>query len=258
MAAAPLFTRAIVRKPCPEIIHGLTTANLGEPDYETALAQHDRYIRALESCGIAVTVLDANPAFPDSTFVEDTAVLTPHGAVVTRPGAPSRREEIRDMEVVLKKFFTQIEYIRDPGTLEGGDVMQVESHYFIGLSGRTNTEGAHQLKRILRSWGYSASVVSTRDVLHLKSEVSWIGEGRLLATGKFAEKEDFQRLTILRVPEEESYAANSILVNNRVLIPSGFSQTRLLLEEAGCRLIELEVSEFRKLDGGLSCLSLRF
>ena len=150
-----MFTNAIVRRPCPAIVDGLTTSKLGKPDYNLALQQHIQYMKALMACGLKVHILDPDSNFPDSTFVEDTALLIPDCAIITNPGAPSRRGEIKDIAVLLKKYFPNMERIESPGTVDAGDIMMVGSHYFIGLSERTNETGAKQVIDILKGYGLS-------------------------------------------------------------------------------------------------------
>jgi dimethylargininase len=253
-----IFTKALVRKPCRNMVHGLSTAGLGTPDYEKASAQHAAYIAALRECGLAVTVLEADETYPDSVFIEDTAVLSETTAVITRPGAPSRQGEERAVAVALRPFFTELQAIGEPGTLEGGDVLKAGDHFFIGVSGRTNLKGASRLAAILEQSGYAATLVPLRDVLHLKTGVSYLEHKRMLACGEFLRHPLLSSFEMIPVPAQESHAANSIWVNGRVLVPAGFPKTRDAIEEAGYETMLVDVSEFRKLDGGLSCLSLRF
>ncbi len=252
------FTKAIVKKPCAQMVNGLTTANLGKPDYEKAVEQHTEYINALKTCGLEVTVLEPDNKFPDSVFVEDTAILTPDCAIITNPGADSRKMVVAAIEDVLREFYKNIERIHTPGTVDGGDVMMAGSHFFIGISERTNPEGAHQLMKILEKYGYSGSTVALKNILHLKSGVAYLDNNYLVATREFAEKEEFRSFDLLKVIDGESYAANCVRINSFVLVVKGFPKTKMLIEHAGYKTIELDVSEFRKVDGGLSCLSLRF
>jgi dimethylargininase len=253
-----MFTRAIVRTPGRSMVCGLTNANLGPPDYARALVQHRQYIAALQSCGLEVLILDAEEAYPDSTFIEDAALLTPQGAVMTRPAAPSRRGETIGLRPVLECFYRRIEAITAPGTLDGGDVLQVGQHFYIGLSGRTNRAGAEQLIRILAGWGMSASTVPVARFLHLKTGVTGVAEQTLLATGEFVACPEFSAFTILPVARGQTGAANCIALNGRVLMPAGFPRVRQQLAARGLQPLEVDISEFAKLNGGLTCLSLRF
>lgn len=252
------FTKAIVRTPCERIIEGLSSADLGKPDYHLAMQQHEKYIQALKDCGLEVRILPPDNEFPDSTFVEDTALLTPEVAIITNPGAQSRKEEILSMQAVVEEYFNEISFIRSPGTLEAGDVMMAGSHYYIGLSDRTNNEGAAQLATILEQYGMTASMVEIGDMLHLKSGVSYLENNMLLAIEHMDANPSFTHLDIIPVPSLESYAANSLWINGTVLVPEGYPVTLQNIISADYDTIVLDMSEFRKLDGGLSCLSLRF
>jgi dimethylargininase len=252
------MNHAIVRCPCPELVRGITTANLGEPDYDLALQQHYSYIKALESCGLTVTVLPSDSRFPDSVFIEDVALCTPRCAVVTRPGAPTRRDETDGIHAVLESFFESVEEITAPGTVEAGDIMMVGDHFYIGISERTNLPGAAQLIGILNKYGLTGSTVPLRTMLHLKTGVNYLDKNTLLITGELLSHSTFQHFNRIEVDPEEAYAANSLFINGTVLVPAGFPKTRHKIESAGYPVLPVDVSEFRKLDGGLSCLSLRF
>ncbi len=253
-----MFTKAIVKIPCENMIRGLTSVNLDIPNYLESLVQHQYYINALRKCGLEVTILDADENYPDSTFIEDTALLTPHCAIITNPGTSSRKGEIHEIKKILINFYEIVEEIKEPGTLEAGDVMMVGAHYFIGLSERTNAQGASQLISILNKYGMTGSAVSLKNVLHLKSGVSYLENNNLLVTGEFKYHPEFQKYNLILIDGEEKYAANSLWINNNVLVPQGFPITKSKIEVLGYQTIEVDVSEFRKLDGGLSCLSLRF
>lgn len=253
-----MFTRAIVKTPCAAMINGLTGADLGTPDYQQALQQHASYVDALQACGMQIISLPADENFPDSTFVEDVALLTPECAILTRPGAASRTREVESMGPVIRDLYENVETIEAPGQVEAGDIMMVGKHFYIGLSDRTNQAGADQMIAILERYGMSGSVVSFEEVLHLKTGLGYLEDNNLLASGEFLNKPEFSQYNILEVPEEEAYAANSIWVNGTVLTPAGYPKTKALIEAAGYPVICVDVSEFRKIDGGLSCLSLRF
>jgi len=253
-----MFQTAIVRVPCEEMIHGISSASLGKPDYQLALKQHAGYIHALRSCGLEVSILPPDSRFPDSTFVEDVALCTSRFAVLCNPGAPSRNDEKTDMAPVLDSFFFLVERIETPGTLDAGDVMMVGNHFYIGLSERTNREGSEQLIHILQKHGMSGETVALKEMLHLKTGVSYLENDRMLVFGELITHKAFARFEKIVVAEAESYAANSLWVNGTILVPMGFPGTRDKIEQAGYPVLEVDVSEFRKLDGGLSCLSLRF
>jgi dimethylargininase len=254
-----MFKNAIVRTPAPTLVQGITSApELGVPDYDKALKQHQQYIKALEACGVQVKVLEKDDQYPDSCFVEDVAVCTRSFAMVTNPGAATRKGEERNISQVLGNYYENIERIQAPGTLEGGDVMMVKDHYYIGLSDRTNREGAEQFITALEKYGMTGSVIEMEEMLHLKTGLAYLEDNILLVAGEFRQKEEFSPFTRIEIPEDEGYAANCIRVNNYVLVPEGFEKTKKLIEEAGLKVKTVDTSEYRKLDGGLSCLSLRF
>ena len=253
-----MFSRAIVRTPCENLVNGITTANLGLPDYNLALIQHQGYVDALRKCGLEVIVLDANEGFPDSTFVEDTALLTPECAVITNPGVLSRRGETAGIRKVIRNYYSDIAEISEPGTLEAGDVKMVGNHYYIGLSKRTNEAGAKQLIDILESYRMTGSAIKLEKVLHLKTGVSYLEKNNFVVAGEFITNPEFKKYNQLKIDDDESYAANCVWINDHVLVAKGFPKTKKIIEEAGYNIIEVDVSEFQKLDGGLSCLSLRF
>jgi dimethylargininase len=251
-----VYTRAITRKPGRTLADGITTAGLGKPDLELARIQHREYVRALEACGLEVDVLSATDEYPDAVFIEDVAVCTPSCVILTRPGAPSRFGEAALLAADLEKRFDCIERI-EHGILDGGDVMTVGTHYFIGLSGRTNTQGARELREILARHGLSGSTVRVEGMLHLKTGVSYLENDVLLATREAGAHAQFAGLRMLEVPAAEAHAANSLWINDRVVMPAGYPRTRTLVGKAGYAIVEVDISEFRKLDGGVSCLSLR-
>ena len=253
------FENVFVKKPAPTMVEGISTANLGKPNYKKALKQHENYIKAMKKCGVNIKVLEADSQFPDSVFVEDPAVLTEKCAIITNPGAESRRDEKIKMKKILKEYFPEkIHEIKSPGTLEGGDVMQVEDHFYIGLSNRTNREGAEQLVEYLERYSYSASIVEFEGILHLKTGISYIGDNTMVAIDLLSNKAEFDDYKIINISDDEAYAANCIRVNDYVIVPEGFEKSKKALEKEGFKTINVDVSEFRKIDGGLSCLSLRF
>ena len=252
-----MFSRAIARRPGRTLAAGISSAGLGKPDLDVAKVQHRAYVKALEGCGLMVDVLPPSDSYPDAVFVEDVAVCTPSCAILTRPGAESRRGEAALIAKAIDERFECVERIEE-GTLEGGDVMMVGTHFFIGLSARTDAAGARQMREILARHGLSGSTVGLEGMLHLKTGLSYLENGVLLATRPAAAHPQFADLRVLEVADEEAYAANSVWVNDRVLMPTGYPRTRGLVEKAGYCVVEVETSEFRKLDGGVSCLSLRY
>lgn len=253
-----MFSKAIVRIPGKSMINGVTTSNLGIPDYKKALIQHQAYIQVLKECGLDVTILKADEDFPDSTFVEDTALLTPHCAIITNPGAPSRKGEVVEMKSVISQFYPSIEQIQNPGTVEAGDIMMVGDHYYIGLSNRTNKEGAKQVIEILEKYGMSGSTIKLEKVLHLKTGLAYLEKNNLVVCEEFTTKPEFATFHKIEIPKNESYAANCIWINDTVIIPAGYPTATNKISQLAYKVVEIEMTEFEKLDGGLSCLSLRF
>lgn len=253
--------RAIVRPPGATFAEGLTTVDLGVPDLARALEQHAAYCEALERCGVALTRLPADPRHPDSTFVEDTAILTERRAILTRPGAASREGEVAAIRDPLSSFFPEFRTITPPGTLDGGDVCEADGHFLITISRRTNEEGARQLAAFLAEEGFTSSFIDIRgleEILHLKSGIAYPGEGRIVAIEALASHPALRSFEIVRVDPGEAYASNCVRVNERLLIAAGFPRLETTLRGLGYDVLPLEMSEFQKMDGGLSCLSLRF
>ncbi|MEO6835047.1 MAG: N(G),N(G)-dimethylarginine dimethylaminohydrolase [Candidatus Tumulicola sp.] len=255
------INNAVVRRPGSNCADGITTASLGAPVFEASRAQHAAYCAALRNAGVAVTVLEPAANFPDAHFVEDTAVLAATRAVLTRPGADARLGEVAAIREPLERFFEFIDEIVAPGRLDGGDVCDADAHVYIGLSHRTNLAGAMQLGEILKNAGQTATVIDIRDVpgiLHLKSGMSYLGDGRFVAIDALAPRIAAPPDRIFRVRAPEEYGANCIRVNSAVLLPAGHARLHEALARAGYAVVALDMSEFQKMDGGLSCLSLRF
>lgn len=253
-----MFTNVIVKTPGKSYLNGLTTSDLGQPVYNLLLEQHKEYVKALEKCGVAVTQQPASEEFPDSTFVEDAAVLTKDFAVIANPGAESRQDEIVEIESVLKNFYKKFHRIKAPGTLDGGDILQAEKQFYIGISERTNEEGALQLKGILESEGYEATIIPLKEFFHLKTGIAYLGNNQMVLAGEFVNHPAFDSYEKIVINKEDEYSANCIRMNDYVIIPSGYEETKRKINEAGYKTIELDMSEVQKHDGGLSCLSLRF
>ena len=250
-----MYTKAIVRRPGKNFAEGITTSTLGKPDFGKALEQHSAYCDALTGCGLELIVLEADERFPDGCFVEDTAIVTREVAVITRPGAESRLGEEAEISETLSEF-RKIETINIPGNLDGGDVLRVENHFFIGISGRTNRDGARQLSSILSKYGYTASEAEVGEGLHLKSGIAYLGKDNFISAEGFSKIAGFSGSIIL--DQEENYSANCLMVKDFLLIPKGFPKAKNKILELGYTVFELDMSEFKKMDGGLTCLSLLF
>jgi dimethylargininase len=259
------FTRAIVRPPARSFAAGLSSAVEGPPDVDRALEQHTTYVRALRDCGLEVTCLAPDGAYPDGTFVEDTAIVTARGAILTRPGAASREGEVRSIGECLRNFYAELPGIAAPGTVDGGDICEADGHFLVGVSARTNEYGARQLAEHLDRLGYTSSTIDIRanpGLLHLKSGIAYLGDGVWVVDrgiqGDLRAQGGVNVRDLILVSPSEAYAANCVRVNDAVLMAEGYPQMSAALDQRGCRIVQLEMSEFRKMDGGLSCLSLRF
>ncbi len=256
------FTHAIVRPPAPSFADGLTTVDLGPPDVDLALRQHGAYCQALQRHGCTLVTLPPDDTHPDSTFVEDTALIIPgRGAILTRPGADSRSGEVDAIGIALQPVFPALPRITAPGTLDAGDVCEAGDHVFIGLSHRTNAEGAAQLTDWLAGYGIAAATVDIRAVpgiLHLKSGIAAVDPRRLVLIEALADHPAFVGYDVVRVPAGEEYGANCVRVNDVIFTSAGQPGLDAALRALGNRLEVLDMSEYRKMDGGLSCLSLRF
>lgn len=252
-----MFSTAIVRRPGPDFARGLTTASLGTPDFEVMAGQHAAYVSALKRLGLEVVELPPLDGFPDAYFVEDAALVFPEVAVATRPGAESRRGEVETLVPVLSAF-RPVERLTAPGTLDGGDVLVVGRRVFVGLSGRTNEAGAGQLADVLAPHGYTVEPVPVGRGLHLKSSVNHLGSETVLLAPFLEGTPAFAGFRRIVVPAEEAYAANVLWVNGTVFVPAGYPVTLERVSALGLPVVVLEVMEAGKMDGGLTCMSLRF
>ena len=219
-------------------------------------AQHAAYADALRAAGLEIEMLDPLIGFPDAYFVEDVAVVAPELAVVARPGAASRRGEADAIVPVLARH-RALARLEEPATLDGGDVLIAGRTVFVGVSARTNEEGAAQLARVLEPHGYRSRTVPVASGLHLKSSVNWLGDETLLVSERLADRPEFRPFRRIVVDATEEPACNTLLVNGTVLTPAGFPKVRRQLDQIGLPVMELDLSEARKMDGGLTCMSLR-
>lgn len=252
------FSAAIVRRPGRSVAGGIRAIDRGPPDCARFRQEHSEYIRALERAGVRVTVLDALEAHPDSVFIEDAALCLPDGIVLLRPGAPSRTGEAAALGATLEQLGHLVIACQADGFIDGGDILTTESAIFVGLSERTDRRGFAWLESILERRGYPVRAVRTpAGVLHFKSDCCVLDGDTVLATYRLAGAECFASFRVLTVPRGEEAAANSIRVNDTVLVPAGFPATAELLAREGYAVETLAVSQASLLDGGLSCMSLR-
>jgi len=253
------FTHAISREPAASAVDGLRAVDTGAPDLARFRAHHADYVAALCEAGAEVTVLRPLEEFPDSVFVEDTALCLPEGAVVLRPGAPSRLGEAAAMAPTLGRFYDDVRRIEGPGFIEGGDVLVTEREILVGRSARTDAAGVAELGRAVADWGHRVRELATPPgVLHFKTDCALLDEETILATSRLAASGCFRGYRLVMVAAGEEAAANAIRFNDLVLAPAGFPRTAEALARAGYEVREVPNSEAAKLDGGMSCLSLRF
>ncbi len=253
------FSHAIARKPSARIVDGLRAVDTGTPDLEQIQQDHDHYVSLLKSTGAAVTVLEALDDYPDSVFVEDAALCLPEAAIAMRPGAPSRVGEAAVMTPVLSRFYSDVVSIAGPGFIDGGDILVTEREILVGRSARTDAAGIAELTQITARWGYQVREVNTpAGVLHFKTDCSLMDEETVLATQRLSDTGCFDGYRVINTADGEEAAANAIRFNGLVIMPAGFPQTAEKLSAAGYDVRQVGNTEAAKLDGGMSCLSLRF
>lgn len=260
MSVSTHFTHAITRRPAASIIRGLRAVDTGTPDLALMQAHHDAYIATLRETGAAVVELPPLEAYPDSVFVEDTALCLPQGAVVMRPGAPSRLGEAAEMAPHLRALYGQVVEVTGADSfIEGGDILVTEREILVGRSARTNAAGIAELTRLVAPWGHSVrEVLTPPGVLHFKTDCSLLDAETILSTTRLSASGCFAGYRVIDIPDGEEAAANTIRFNDLVLMPAGFPKTRDTITAAGFVVREIGNSECAKLDGGMSCLSLRF
>jgi len=248
--------RALVRDVSPSFANALCAVPPDQPiDLELARHQHNEYNLTLLEAGLSVTFVAATDA-PDCCFIEDTAVIASNVALITRPGAQERRDEVLATARALEGAL-QIVRMDAPATLDGGDVMRVGKTMFVGRSARTNQAGIDRLAEVFAPLGYRVvPVVMPAGVLHLKSVCAPLGDDRITLADGSIPRETFGDVQVLRVPVEETYAANCLAIGERAICAKGYPRTRDALAAAGFEPVELDTSEFRKADGALTCLSI--
>jgi dimethylargininase len=253
------FDSAIVREPGRSVVDGLRDDPAAQPRHDLIAAEHTTYVAALRTAGVAVEVLPPLEAFPDSVFVEDPALVFGAGAILLRPGAPSRLGERDAMRDTLARRFSRVLELGDGEYADGGDILVTPDTVFIGLSKRTNAAGAAALARHLETLGRAARVVATPPgVLHFKTAVSLLDETTLLMTPVMGSSGVFTGFNIVLTPPGEEAAANALRVNDSVFVGAHFPRTTDLLTSRSHAVVPLPVSEIAKLDAGLSCMSLRW
>lgn len=253
------FSRAITRRPAPTIAGGLRAEDIGNPDFDGMIAAHKAYVAALKSTGAEVIELGSLDAFPDAQFVEDTALCLPQGAILMRPGAPSRMGEVDQMAPTLRNCYETVLEIKGPGHVEGGDILVTGREILVGRSERTDAEGVAELEKITSNWDHKLREVFTPEgVLHFKTDCSLMDAETILSTRRLDASGCFEGYRVLHVADGEEAAANAIRFNNLVLMAAGFPRTAEMLDREGYQVVEIDNTDCAKLDGGMSCLSLRF
>jgi dimethylargininase len=253
------FTHAIVRKPGPSVVSGLRDGGGPNPDYASLLEEHAAYVAALVDLGLCVDVLPAIDDFPDSIFVEDPALVFTEGAIILNLAAPSRSGEADLIEPELIRHFDCVLRMKGPGHADGGDVLVLPDRVLIGLSGRTDREGAEELIGLLAQLGKQGEIAETpAGVLHFKTGCSLIDEATIFALPLMADSPAFAGLRVIVVPEGEEKAANKLRICDAALVGEGFPRSREIIETLGIRTIGLKVEQIGRIDAGLSCMSLRW
>jgi len=249
---------AITREVSPSLGHcELTHVTRSPIDIDKAHVQHSAYQRTLASLGCRVVTLEAEPAMPDAVFVEDVAVVLDEVAVMTRPGAPSRRGEVASIAELLRRH-RPLRTIEAPGTLDGGDVLRVGRTLYVGQSGRSNAEGIAQLANAIAEFGYRVQAVPFRGCLHLKSAVTAVRDDALLMQPAWVDGSSFAGFKVIEVDPTEEHAANVLRIGDSVVMPACFPRTEQRLREAGIDVVTVDVSELQKAEGAITCGSLVF
>ena len=252
------FTHAIVRQPAKSIVKGLRAVDIGSPDYDQMICDHNDYVEALVSAGVKVISLTALDKFPDGQFVEDTALCLPEAVILMRPGAPSRLGEVNEIAPKLRELSKEVYEIETPGHIEGGDILVTGKEILVGLSARTDENGVRQLSDIVTPLGYVLREVFTpAEILHFKTDCSLLGSDEILSTKRLQASGCFDGYQVINVADGEEASANAIRVNDYVIMPAGFPKTKAILEDHGYKVKVINNTECAKLDGGMSCLSLR-
>lgn len=253
------FSHALCRRPGKSVSNGLRAADRGDPDPAAFEAEHKEYVAALEKAGIRTTVLEPQEAFPDSVFIEDAALCVGAAAIALRPGAPTRAGEPEALRPDLTRLFGTVLDLPADGRVDGGDVLLTDTEALVGLSERTDQAGLEALAAVLSDFALSTRAVHTPPgVLHFKSDCGLLDSETIFATARLAAGGCFSGYRVLQTPAGEEAAANLIRVNDVVFLSAGHPKTAELLDRHGYRAVVLPTSEAAKVDGGLSCMSLRY
>jgi dimethylargininase len=262
------FTHAITRKPGENFADGITSGERGRADFRKALDQHAAYVATLRGLGVTVRTLEPDERYADGCFVEDAAIVTESGAILTNPGDLRRQGEYHAILSVIQeiKGINETKAIAPPGTLDGGDVLRIRDHFFIGVSkrskrdtkltARTNEDGAWQLRGELQYQGFIASIIDVDSVLHLKTGITCAGQNAVVGLPEFTNHAAFRDYDKIVVPTDEQHAANVLLVNGTLLMHAGNPKTEAALRSRGFDVKAIEMSEFEKQDGGVTCLAI--
>jgi dimethylargininase len=226
-------------------------------DVARAIAQHQSYRDCLADLGVEIVALPAEPDLPDAVFVEDPVVVVNEVAIISNMGAPSRRPEAKTLADTLSRY-RPLQFLTEPATLDGGDVLRIDRSVFVGLSRRTNRDGVEQLRGSLGPYAYEVRPVAVSGCLHLKSACSYVGNKTVLVNRSWIDTGPLSEFELLDVPEEESAGANALLLNDVVIIPDSFPKTRALLEKRGFQVRAIDVSELQKAEAGVTCTSVIF
>lgn len=252
------FNSAIVRRPGRSVVSGLRADDRGDPSFEGVTAEHAAYVDALANAGVRVTALPALEAFPDSVFVEDSALVFTEGAIVLRPGAETRAHETAHIAPVLSEHFERVLSL-GAGFADGGDILVTPDKVMIGLSARTDRAGAQALQSALAQFGRTSDIVATPSgVLHFKTDCSLLDETRILSTRRLAASGVFGNFHIVTVPDGEEAAANALRINDAVFVGADYPRTIEMLQKLDFNVVPLRTTEIGKIDAGLSCMSLRW
>ncbi len=250
---------AITREVSRSIINCELTHLARSPiDVARARAQHHQYEAALKQLGLAVLSLPEAPALPNSVFVEDTALVLDECAVITRPGADSRRPETEVIANMLAPYRSKLFHIQAPARVDGGDILQVGKHIYVGLSTRSDTNAIEQMQDFLQPLGYELHAVTVTGCLHLKSAITQVAENILLINPAWVDKNNFGGVNFIEIDPSELYAANAVMIGETIIYPTAFPKTQERLDRAGIPMLTVDADELAKAEGAVTCCSLIF